>query len=235
MKTEANSAPRRLKDTLYEHFARIGKATSSPKRLEMLDLLCQGEKSVEELALHAQIDCKNASAHLKVLSASRLVTARREGKRVFYSVADDSVCDYWLATRTMAEKRFAEIDRVVKCYFDDRETMVAYDRDVLLGKARRKEIVVLDVRPRSEYDRAHLPHARSVPIDELERCIASLPRNKQIVAYCRGPYCVLSHQASTMLRERGFDVLRLPDGVLEWQNAGLPLATSSSSSLSSKE
>lgn len=227
MKTNAISGPRRLKDTLYEHFARIGKATSSPKRLEILDVLCQGEKNVEELALHAQLDVKNASAHLRVLFASRLVTARREGKRIFYSIADESVCEYWLATRAMAERRFAEIERVVKCYFDDRETMVAYDRDVLLGKARRGEIVVLDVRPKSEYEHAHLPHARSIPMDELERCMASLPRNKQIVAYCRGPYCVLSLQASTLLREHGFDVLRLPDGVLEWRNAGLPLAYTS--------
>lgn len=220
---EHMSNARRFKDTLYEYFARIGKATSSPKRLEILDLLCQGEKSVDELAKHAQLDVKNASAHLKVLYSSRLIESRREGKRVYYRIADSTVCEYWLSTRSMAEHRFAEIERVVKHYFNERETMVTLDRQALLGKARKGEVIVLDVRPRSEYEQGHLPHARSVPLADLEQRLATLPRNKQIIAYCRGPYCVLSSEALNILRKRGFKALRLSDGVLEWQAAGLPL------------
>lgn len=216
--------PRRVKDLLYEHFARIGKATSNAKRLEMLDLLCQGgEKTVEHLAHFAQLDVKNASAHLKVLRSAHLVSTRREGKFVYYSIADDMVSQYWLMTRSMAEHRFAEIDRVVKYYFNEREVMQPIDRRVLLGKARRGEIVVLDVRPREEYETGHLPHARSVPLSELERKLATLPRSKEIVAYCRGPYCVLSEEALGILRKRGFKASRLADGVLEWRTAGLPI------------
>ncbi len=216
---------RHFKDTVYEYFSRIGKATSSPKRLEILDILCQGEKSVEEIARNAQLDVKNASAHLKVLHAARLVASRREGKRVYYAVADATVADYWMRTRTIAEQRFAEIERTAKCFFTDREIMVTLDRQALLGKARRGEVVVLDVRPHSEYEQGHLPYARSVPLAELERQMATLPRNKQIVAYCRGPYCVLSAEATDMLKERGFRAVRLADGVLEWRAAGGPIAS----------
>ena len=219
---------RRFKDILYEYFARIGKATSSPKRLEILDLLCQGEKSVEHIAKQAQLDVKNASAHLKVLHSARLVDSRREGKRVYYQIADPAVAEYWLTTRSMAEHRFAEIERTMKSYFNERETMVTLDRQTLLGKARKGDVVVIDVRPRSEYEHAHLPHARSVPLAELEQRLAALPRNKQIIAYCRGPYCVLSLEALTILRNRGFKAFRLADGVLEWQAAGLPLAHTAS-------
>ncbi|MHB8146706.1 MAG: ArsR/SmtB family transcription factor [Vulcanimicrobiaceae bacterium] len=219
---------RSFKDALYEYFARIGKATGSPKRLEILDLLCQGEKSVDQIAKHADLDVKNASAHLKVLHSARLVGSRRDGKRVYYHIADATVTEYWMTTRTMAEHRFAEIERAVKNYFNERETMITLDRQVLLGKARKGEVVVLDVRPRSEYEQAHLPHARSVPLAELEQCLAALPRNKHIIAYCRGPYCVLSTEAIEILRKRGFKASRLADGVLEWQAAGLPLVHTTS-------
>lgn len=214
---------RRFKDTVFEYFAQIGKATSSPKRLEILDLLCHGEKSVEDVARHTQLDIKNTSAHLKVLHTARLVASRREGKRVYYTVADPMVCEYWMSTRAMAEHRFAEIERTAKCFFKERETMVTLDRQTLLGKARRGEVIVLDVRPRCEYEQGHLPHARSVPLTELEERVASLPRGKQIVAYCRGPYCVLSAQALEILQRRGLRAARLSDGVLEWQAAGLPI------------
>lgn len=217
------TSARRLKDTLYEYFARIGKATSSPKRLEILDLLCQGEKAVDEIAKQAQLDVKNASAHLKVLHSACLVEARRDGKHIYYAPADDMVAEFWLMTRSMAEHRFAEVDRVVKSFFKERETMVTLDRQTLLGKARSGKVIVLDVRPKSEYEQAHLPHARSVPLAELEQRLATLPRNKQIIAYCRGPYCVLSVEAITILRQRGFKAFRLSDGILEWQAAGLPL------------
>jgi rhodanese-related sulfurtransferase len=214
---------RHFKDTIYEYFARIGKATSSPKRLEILDLLCQGEKSVEEVTRQAQLDVKNASAHLRVLFAARLVMARREGKRMLYRIADPLVAEFWLNTRLMAEHRFADIARTAKCFFRERETMVTLDRQTLLGKARRGQVIVLDVRPRSEFEQGHLPHARSIPLAELEQRMATLPRTKQIVAYCRGPYCVLSAQALGVLRHGGFQAFRLSDGVLEWEAAGLPI------------
>lgn len=178
---------------------------------------------MEDLARLAQLEAKNASAHLKVLRSANLVRARRDGKSVYYGIADDMVAEYWLLTRSMAEHRFAEIDRVVKCYFSQRELMFPTDRRVLLGKARRGEVVVLDVRPAAEYKAGHLPHARSVPLSELEHELATLPRDEDIIAYCRGPYCVLSQEASIMLREHGFNAFRLEDGVLEWQAAGLPV------------
>jgi rhodanese-related sulfurtransferase len=179
---------------------------------------------VDDVAKQAQLDVKNASAQLKVLHEARLVSSRRDGKRVFYSVADPLVVEYWLNTRSMAEQRFAEIERTAKCFFKERETMVTLDRQALLGKARRGEVIVLDVRPSSEYEQGHLPHARSIPLSELEQRMATLPRSKQIVAYCRGPYCVLSTEALGMLKRRGYRAARLPDGVLEWQAAGLPIA-----------
>lgn len=219
MKTE----PHVFKNTIYEYFARIGKATSSPKRLEILDLLCQGEKNVDNIAKHTLLEVKNASAHLKVLHSARLLTSRREGKHVYYAIADPLVTEYWISTRAMAEHRFVEIERVAKCFFKERETMVTLDRQKLLGKARRGEVIVLDVRPRSEYEQGHLPHARSVPLIELEQRLASLPRNKQIVAYCRGPYCVLSAEAVEILTHRGFHASRLSDGIVEWEAAGLPV------------
>ncbi len=219
---------RRFKDTLYEYFARIGKATGSPKRLEILDLLCQSEKSVEEIARYSDLEVKNASAHLKVLRSARLVESRRDGKHVYYRIADGMIADYWLTTRAMAERRFAEIERTVKSYVNERDTLLTLDRQALLGKARKGEVIVLDVRPRSEYECAHLPHARSVPLAELEQRLVTLPRNKQIIAYCRGPYCVLSLEALDMMRKHGFKAFRLADGVLEWQAAGLPLVRSAS-------
>lgn len=215
--------PRHVKDALYEHFARIGKATSSPKRLEIIDLLCQGRKTVQEIAKAAQIDEKNTSAHLRVLHLAQLVKPQRAGKNVYYAIADDEVAQYWLTTRSMAVGRFAEIDRVVRSYFDERETMLTLNRQELLGRARKGEVVVLDVRPRTEYEQGHLPFARSIPLAEIEEQIASLPRDRQIVAYCRGPYCVLSVEALELLRNRGFNAVRIEDGVLEWQAAGLPI------------
>ena len=214
---------RHIKDTLYGYFARIGRATGSPKRLEILDLLCQGRKTVQEIAKYAQLDEKNASAHLRVLYLAHLVEAQRAGKNVYYAIADEQVSQYWLATRSIAVGRFAEIERVVRSYFTERETMVTLDRQVLLGRARKGEIVVLDVRPRTEYEEGHLPHARSIPLSELEEQLFGLPRDLQIVAYCRGPYCVLSIEAIEILRKRGFNAVRLEDGVLEWRAAGFPI------------
>jgi len=212
-----------FKDQIYEQFARIGKAAASPRRLEILDLLCQGEKTVEELAEHARIDIKNASAHIKVLRGARLLESRRDGKYVHYRLADPAVGAFWLSLRSLAERRLSEIHETVKTFFAEPERMRAIDRRTLLARARRGDVVVLDVRPADEYAVGHLPHARSLPLSELKRRLSTLPRGKEIVAYCRGPYCVLSQQAVEFLRRRGFKAVRLDDGVLEWRTAGMPI------------
>ena len=214
-----------FKDQIYEQFARIGKAVASPRRLEILDLLCQGEKTVEELAGHSRTDIKNASAHIKVLRAARLVESRRDGKHIHYRLADLAVGSFWLSLRSLGERRLSEIREAVQTYFAEPESMRATDRRTLLARARRGDVVVLDVRPEDEYAAGHLPHARSLPLPELKRRLSALPRGKQIVAYCRGPYCVLSLQAVDFLRRRGFKAVRLDDGVLEWRAAGMPIET----------
>jgi rhodanese-related sulfurtransferase len=218
--------PGDFKDYIYEQFARVGKAVASPRRLEILDLLCQGEKTVEELGQHARIDVKNASAHIKVLRGARLLDSRRDGKHVYYRLADPAVGSFWLSLRSLAEQRLSEIRDVVQTYFDEPERMRAVDRRTLLERARRGDVVVLDVRPADEYATGHLPYARSLPLAELKRRLATLPRGKEIAAYCRGPYCVLSHDAVEFLRRRGFRAIRLDDGVLEWRAAGMPIESS---------
>lgn len=221
--------PQRFKDEIYDQFARIGKAVASPHRLEILDLLCQGEKSVEEIAAHSRLDIKNASAHLRVLRSARLLEARRSGKNVFYRLADPAVAAFWLSLRSLAERRLAEIRAAVEGYFTGAPDLQPLDRKTLLTKARRGDIIVLDVRPADEYATGHLPGARSLPLTELKHKLSTLPRRKQIVAYCRGPYCVLSYEAVEFLRRSGFRATRLDDGVLEWAAAGMPVLRSAAS------
>ena len=215
-----------FKDAIYEQFARIGKAMASPRRLEILDLLCQGEKTVEQLAEHARIDIKNASAHIKVLRGARLLDSRRVGKHIYYRLADPAVGSFWLSLRSLAERRLSEIREAVQAYFAAPERMGAIDRRTLLARARRGDVVVLDVRPEDEYATGHLPHAQSLPLPELKARLSTLPRSKEIVAYCRGPYCVLSLEVVEFLRRRGFRASRLDDGVLEWRAGGLPIERS---------
>ena len=214
---------RTFKDALYGQFARIGSAVSSPKRLEILDLLCQGEKSVEALAEQAALTIGNASAHLKTLRAARLVETRREGQFIFYRVADPAVCEFWLALRALGEKRLAEVRDVAREYFTDRDQLSALDKRQLLARARKGDIIVLDVRPEDEFRAGHLPFARSIPAQELERKLSSLPKSREIVAYCRGPYCVWAYEAVSLLRRKGYRASRLEDGVAEWRTAGLPI------------
>jgi len=215
---------RMVKDGLYEQFARIGKAVAHPKRIELLDLLCQGERSVEVLAEAAAMSVTNTSAHLRVLREARLVSTRKEGTRVFYRLADDAVCDFFVNLRDLASDRYAEVDRIVRDYFEARDELEPVDREELLERAGQGEVVVLDVRPREEYEAGHIPGAVSVPLKELRQRMASLPKGAEIVAYCRGPYCVLAPQALELLRRRGFTARRLLDGFPEWRRAGLPVA-----------
>lgn len=215
---------RELKDLLYEQVARIGKAASSPKRLELVELLCQGEKSVDALARAANIDLKNASAHLKELKAARLVEARKEGKFMYYRLADESVATFWVAIRSLAEERLAELRQAIDQFLADPRELTPLDRKAILGKAKEGEIVVLDVRPREEFAVHHLPYARSLPLNELERRLTDLPRDREIVAYCRGPFCLMAKEAVSLLRRQGYRAAMLDDGVAEWRAAGFPVA-----------
>jgi rhodanese-related sulfurtransferase len=218
-------AGRLVKDGLYEQFARIGKAVAHPKRIELLDLLCQGERSVEVLADAAAMTVVNTSAHLRVLRESRLVATRKEGIRVFYRLADDAVCDFVFSLRDLAGDRYAEVDRIVRDFFDARDELEPLNRDELLSRVGDGEVIVLDVRPREEYEAGHIPGAVSIPLADLTGRMANLPAGAEIVAYCRGPYCVLAPQALELLRRGGFVARRLVDGFPEWRRAGFPVAT----------
>jgi rhodanese-related sulfurtransferase len=214
---------RQFKEILYEQFSRIGKAVASPRRLELLDLLCQGERSVESLARETRMSVANASQHLQGLRAARLVEARREGSFVVYRLADERVCDFFHALRGLARDRLAEVEKVVGEFLGHREALEPVDRERLLERVRRGAVTVLDVRPVQEYRAAHLAGAVSIPIRELERRLAELPRNREVVAYCRGPYCLMSYDAVQLLRKKGLKARRLEAGLPEWRVAGLPV------------
>jgi len=216
---------RQVKDGLYEQFARIGKAVAHPKRIELLDLLCQGERSVEVLAKTAALTVTNASAHLKVLREARLVETRPAGTKVYYRLAGESVCGLFFSMRDLAAERYAEVEMIVRDYFQARDELEPITREELMARADDGGVVVLDVRPREEYDAGHIPGAISVPLGELEGRLEALPRSAEIVAYCRGPYCVLAPQALTLLRRKGYRARRLQDGLPEWRRAGLPVET----------
>ncbi len=214
---------REIKNALYELVARMAKAVASPKRLELIELLCQAPKSVETLAREAGISVKLASAHLKELRANRLVATERQGKNVIYRLASPDIARFWVTLRTLAEDRLFELQQAMRELGASDSAWHGENREALLRKARKGEVVVLDVRPQSEYDEQHLPFARSLPLSELRARLAELPRSKPIVAYCRGPFCLMSDEAVKLLGHRGFRVSKLADGVSEWQAAGLPL------------
>jgi rhodanese-related sulfurtransferase len=213
-----------FKDAIYEQFARIGKAVSSPKRLELLDLLCQGPRTVEVLAKESGLTVANASQHLQVLRTTRLVEAEKEGLFVIYRLADQSVCEFFRSMRVLAESRLAEVEQIKRRFLEGREGMEPVDRDALLELVREGAVTVLDVRPVEEYNAGHIPGALSIPLKELELRLTQLPRNQEIVAYCRGPYCVLSIQAVEMLRAKGFQVVRLEEGIQDLRAMGFPIA-----------
>jgi rhodanese-related sulfurtransferase len=214
---------RAVKEALNEQFARLGKAVASPKRIELLDLLCQGERSVEGLARATRMGLTNTSAHLQVLRQARLVDTRREGVRVFYRIADDAVCRFYFALRDLGRERLAEVEQVVRDYFAARDELEPLSREALLERVQRGEAAVIDVRPAEEYAAGHVPGAVSIPLRELEQRLGELPRRQEIVAYCRGPYCVLAPEALTTLRANGFRARRLEDGFPEWRLAGMPV------------
>ena len=212
-----------LKDLLYEQVARVGKALASPKRLEMLEMLAQGEKSVEALAGAVAIDIRLASAHLKPLKEARLVQSRRDGKRILYRLSGQDVAQLGVTLRQVAEEHLLELRLALQQMVADPDGLAQVNRKELLAQARSGEVVVIDVRPQDEYDTAHLPYARSMPLAELAHRLAELPRDAQIVAYCRGPFCLMSDEAVALLKEHGFHARKSSDGVSEWQVAGLPV------------
>ena len=207
---------RRIKDVLYEQVARIGKATSSPKRLELIELLCQNEKTVETLARESAISMKLASAHLRELRSAHLVETERSGKHIYYRIANREVAEFWVAIRSLAENRLVELRMALARITDAPKELTPKDRDVLVKAARKGEVIVLDVRPTEEFEAAHLPYAQSMPIDELESRLSELPQGRTIVAYCRGPYCLMAKDAVDLLKRRGLDAVNLPEGVAEW-------------------
>ena len=207
---------RKIKDLLYEQVARIGKVFSSPKRLELIELLCQGEKTVETLAREASISVKLTSAHLRELRMAQLVETERQGKNICYRLADKSVADLWVRVHSLAEERLVELQLALQKIASQPGELVANDRASLMKAARNGEVVVLDVRPAEEYLAAHLPFARSIPLQELRQRLAELPHDRAIVAYCRGPYCLMAVDAVTLLKQEGYTAIHLRDGVAEW-------------------
>lgn len=220
---------RAFKERLYAQFARLGKALASPARLEILDLLAQGERSVEELAREAGLSVANASAHLHVLAGAQLVVSRKAGLRVHYRLADPSVYRLWAALREAGSTQLAEIDRLVGMYLHDRQALEPLSRDDLLARLSDGDTVVLDVRPTREYQQGHVAGARSIPVDELEARLGELDPQRKVVAYCRGPYCVFADEAVALLRAHGLRAHRYVDGFPEWAAAGLPVAAGDAS------
>jgi len=211
---------RKIKDLLYEQVARIGKVFSSPKRLELIELLCQGEKTVEMLANEASISVKLASAHLRELRMAHLVQTERQGKNIYYRLADKAVADLWVQIHTLAEERLIELQLALQKIATQPNDLVPSDRESLLKAARKGEVVVLDVRPSEEYLNAHLPFARSIPLEELRQRLGELPKDRAIVAYCRGPYCLLAVDAVALLQQEGYSAVHLREGVAEWAVTG---------------
>jgi rhodanese-related sulfurtransferase/DNA-binding transcriptional ArsR family regulator len=210
---------------LFEHFAHIGRAVSSAQRIHLLELLAQGERSVEVLAAEAGLPTANASHHLQALRGARLVDVRKQGTRVFYRLAGPEVFDLVQTLRRVAQARIAEVDDLIQTFFASREQLEPVSRRELVKRAREGDVLILDVRPAEEYASGHIRGAVSVPLAQLKRRLTALPKRKEIVAYCRGPYCVLSVHAVELLRSRGFRARRLADGFPEWRGAGLPIAS----------
>lgn len=216
---------REFKDRLYAQFARVGKALGSPHRLEILELLGQGERTVDSLASEIGASIANVSQHLQALRQAALVESRKQGQFVHYRLADPAISDLCRALRTVSERRLADLDRLVRDHFGDRSGSEPVSMQELLKRARSTDVIVLDTRPTSEYAAGHIAGAISVPVDELQRRLRQFPRNREYVAYCRGPYCVYADRAVEILRSKGRRAQRLLDGFPEWKAAGFPVET----------
>ncbi|HVT22114.1 MAG TPA: metalloregulator ArsR/SmtB family transcription factor [Mycobacteriales bacterium] len=215
-------AVRAAKDALYDGFAVVSRALASGRRAEIVDVLAQGERSVEEIAGEVAQSVANTSQHLQQLLRAGLVVTRRDGNRIYYSLASKRVIDLWAAIRDVAEAHVAELDRLAHAYLGDRTQLETVDREQLAKRLKAGDVVVIDVRPPAEYDAGHIAGALSVPIAEVGKRLRQLPKGKRVVAYCRGPYCVYADEAVRLLAKRGVRAARLEDGYPEWQQAGLP-------------
>jgi rhodanese-related sulfurtransferase/DNA-binding transcriptional ArsR family regulator len=217
------SGHRAFKDALYAQFARIGNALASPKRIELLDLLGQGEKTVEALAEHVATPIKNTSAHLRVLRQARLVETRRDGTYVYYRLADDDVFRLLRTLETIGHARLAEVQQVVGLYLDGHDQLEPVTLKELRRLMRDGDVTILDVRPTDEFDAGHIPGALSMPVSELKGRIREIPKSREVVAYCRGRYCVYSLEAVTLLRKRGYRARRADEGMPDWRATGMPV------------
>jgi rhodanese-related sulfurtransferase len=220
----AAMSDRNAKDALFDAFAEVAKALASGRRAEIVDVLEQGERSVDALAAEIGQSVANTSHHLQALSRAGLVSTRREGTRVFYGLAGDRVGELWRAVRDVATEHVGGIERLATAFLGDRDGVETISREELANRLRRRNVVVLDVRPAAEFAAGHIAGARSVPPDELRRRLRELPHNRQVVAYCRGPFCVYADDAVRELRRRGVGARRLEGGFPEWRDAGLPIA-----------
>jgi rhodanese-related sulfurtransferase/DNA-binding transcriptional ArsR family regulator len=216
----SSQSPKRV---LFAQFAAVAKTLGHAHRLELLEQLAQGERSVDILAQRTGLSIANASQHLQQLRRAGLVATKRDGKFVYYRLADDGVLDLLAALRRIAERNIAEVERVVRSYFDKRDDLEAVSRGELLQRSRAGAVTILDVRPEDEFALGHLPGALNIPLRELEARLGEIEPEQEVVAYCRGPYCVLSYEAVALLRTRGFKARRLEDGLPEWRAAGLPV------------
>jgi rhodanese-related sulfurtransferase/DNA-binding HxlR family transcriptional regulator len=215
---------RAAKDALFEGFAAVAKALASGRRAEIVDLLDQGPRSVEEIADEIGQSVANTSHHLRILARAGLVTTRREGTRIYYALASERVAELWAAVRDVAAGHVAGIERLAQAYLGQRDGVEVVGRRELSARLKKGEVLVIDVRPGAEYAAGHIKGARSIPMIELRRQLAVLPKNVDVVAYCRGPYCVYADEAVRELNRRGFRARRLIDGFPEWKRAGLPVA-----------
>jgi rhodanese-related sulfurtransferase len=216
---------REARDALFGGFAAVAKALASGRRAEIVDVLAQGERSVEELAGEIDQSVANTSHHLQALLRAGLLSSRREGTRIIYALSSDRVTELWTALRDVAVAHVAGIERLADSYLGDRREIEPITRKELVSRLRRRDVVVLDVRPRSEYAAGHIPGARSVPPQEVRKRLRELPKDTEVVAYCRGPFCVYADDAVRALKRKGFTARRLEDGFPEWRRAGLVVAT----------
>ncbi len=214
----------RVKGELFDQFARIGKALASGRRIEILDVLANGERTVEALAEEVHLTIANTSQHLQILRDAGLVTGRRDGTFISYGLATQQVYEFWTSLRSLAADRLADVERLVEAYVGSRRGLEPVSRKELYRRIRAgDQLVVLDVRPRDEFDAGHLPGAVSIPLAELERRLRQVPKNREVVAYCRGPYCAFAPEAVRLLKKRGYKARQLEDGFPEWSSAGLPV------------
>lgn len=223
-KSKEPVSQRDFKDILYSQFSRLGHALASPKRIELLDLLRQTERTVEQLATESAAPIKNTSAHLRELRQARLVETRREGTHIYYRLADDYVASFIRQFQDLARRRLAEVEQVTTLYLDDRDEFEPVTLSGLRKLLRDDAVTVIDVRPREEFEAGHIPGALSVPLAELKGRAKELAKSKEVIAYCRGPYCVYAVEAVTALRKQGFQARRADDGFPEWRGKGYPVA-----------